>query len=373
MNIFLVGGAVRDELLGLPVKDRDWVVTEATPEMMAKAGFRPVGQDFPVFLHPQTHEEYALARTERKSGHGYAGFTFHTSPDITLEEDLQRRDITINAIAKDADGQLIDPYHGQQDLQQRTLRHISPAFREDPLRILRVARFAARFEYLGFTIAPETMTLMQEIVADGEADFLVAERVWQETQRALESTNPERYFLALAESQALAVVMPEIAELFASPESLNSRSLQMAAQQGKDKVVRFACAVCSGTNDTRSENHEAVAELCTRMRIPTQFKEVAQLCAEVLDNWSAAALDKEQRLALLLRMDGFRRQERFELLLHSCDILATCSGQQSTLSQQLLQDLSRCKAINIQPMIQQGLKGQDLADALHQARLQVMA
>ncbi len=369
MKIFLVGGAVRDELLGLPVKDRDWVVTEATPEIMAEAGYRPVGQDFPVFLHPETHEEYALARTERKSGHGYGGFTFHTSPDITLEEDLQRRDITINAIAKDDNGHLVDPYHGQQDLQQRILRHVSPAFREDPLRILRVARFAARFEYLGFTIAPESMALMQEIVADGEADFLVAERVWQETKRALECANPERYFLALSESNALAVVMPEIATLFSHAETHNSRSLHMAAQQGRNPIVRFACAVCSSAND----NHEAVAELCTRMRIPTQFKEVAQLCAQVLDHWSSNTLEREQRLALLLQMDGFRRQERFELILHSCDILATNAGYQSKLSQLLLQDLSRCKAINIQPLIQQGLKGQQLADALHQARLQVMA
>ena len=219
MKTYLVGGAVRDELLGLPVKDRDWVVTGATPEDMLKAGYKPVGLDFPVFLHPKTKEEYALARTERKSGHGYAGFVFHTSPDITVEEDLLRRDLTINAIAKDADDNLVDPYKGQQDLNNRILRHVSPAFREDPLRILRVARFAARFAAQGFTVAEETHQLMQDMVAEGEASWLVAERIWQETLRALESTTPAVYFQTLEACGALAVVMPELAKHFSNQAS----------------------------------------------------------------------------------------------------------------------------------------------------------
>ena len=368
MKIFLVGGAVRDELLGLPVKDRDWVVTGATPEQMVKAGFRPVGLDFPVFLHPKTQEEYALARTERKSGRGYAGFTFHTSPDITLEEDLLRRDLTINAIAKDEQGQLIDPYRGQQDLERRILRHVSPAFREDPLRIIRVARFFARFHRFGFTIAPETMALMQEMVAEGEAGFLVAERVWQETVRALASATPEDYFLALFESDALAVVMPEIAQHFASPESLSVRSLHTAAAQGKDNIVRFACAVCSFDDSS----YEKVSTLCQRMKVPNQFKEVAQICTRILCHWQNPMPIPETRLALLQQTDGFRRFERFLMILDSCEILAQAAGYQTALAAQLQTDLQKCKGVDVQTLVKQGLKGKELAEEIQQLRLRTI-
>ncbi|RRA40172.1 multifunctional CCA tRNA nucleotidyl transferase/2'3'-cyclic phosphodiesterase/2'nucleotidase/phosphatase, partial [Cronobacter sakazakii] len=203
MKSYLVGGAVRDALLGLPVKDKDWVVVGATPAEMLALGYQQVGKDFPVFLHPQTHEEYALARTERKSGQGYTGFTCYAAPDVTLEQDLQRRDLTINAIAQDDSGEFIDPYHGRDDLKARLLRHVSPAFNEDPLRVLRVARFAARYAHLGFRIAPETLSLMREMAENGELEYLTAERVWKETESALTTRNPQIYFLMLRECGAL--------------------------------------------------------------------------------------------------------------------------------------------------------------------------
>ena len=215
MKCYIVGGAVRDRLLGLPVKDRDWVVVGATPDAMLARGFKPVGKDFPVFLHPHTHEEYALARTERKVGRGYHGFTFHAAPDVTLEEDLIRRDLTINAIAQDDDGTLIDPYGGVADVQAGVLRHVSPAFAEDPVRILRLARFAARF---GFAVAPETQTLMQQMVANGEVDALVAERVWQELAKGLMTDTPSRMLLTLRDCGALARLLPEVDALFGVPQ-----------------------------------------------------------------------------------------------------------------------------------------------------------
>ena len=368
MKTFLVGGAVRDELLGLPVKDRDWVVTGATPEDMTQAGFRPVGQDFPVFLHPKTQEEYALARTERKSGHGYAGFTFHTSPDITLEEDLLRRDLTINAIAKDKNGNLVDPYNGQQDLKKRILRHVSPAFREDPLRILRVARFAARFAENGFTIAEDTRTLMQEMVEAGEAAWLVAERVWQETSRALESRVPDIYFRELHRANALQVVMPEIHENFASDNTLNVRALNVSAQALMPLTVRFACAVSTPSSDS----YQKVSTLCTRMKVPVQFKDVAMLTAKVLPNWLESEVSPLTRLSLLQQTDGFRRPERFQHILDACKVLAKEHAGTSTLSEQLCQDLSACKQVDIQSLVKQGLKGKELAEAIQRTRLQAL-
>lgn len=218
MDMYLVGGAVRDALLNIPIKDRDWVVVGATPEQLLAQGFQQVGADFPVFLHPHNKEEHALARTERKSGSGYQGFDCRFSPDITLEEDLLRRDLTINAMAQDEQGQIIDPYHGQQDLQDKMLRHVSPAFAEDPLRVLRVARFAARFAGLGFQVAEETLALMRQMVTDGELDHLVAERVWQETQRALTEDHPQVYFQVLRDCGALNIWFKEIDDLFGIPQ-----------------------------------------------------------------------------------------------------------------------------------------------------------
>ena len=295
MKAYVVGGAVRDELLGLPVKDRDYVVVGATPEEMARRGFKPVGRDFPVFLHPQTHEEYALARTERKSGRGYKGFTVHTSPDVTLEEDLRRRDLTINAIARAPDGALIDPFGGERDLRAGVLRHVSDAFAEDPVRILRVARFAARF---GFRVHEETMQLMQRMVASGEADALVPERVWQEFAKGLAEKRPELMFAALQESGLLAKAFPEVKT--------------WPAQFSGPLPVRFTVL-------TWPLEPAEVESLCTRVRAPNEVRELATLAARLRERLVGRAGDL---LELLKRADAFRRPERFAELLEAARIAA---------------------------------------------------
>jgi tRNA nucleotidyltransferase (CCA-adding enzyme) len=303
MQIYLVGGAVRDTLLKLPVHERDWLVTGAMPEEMLARGFSAVGKDFPVFLHPDTHEEYALARTERKSGHGYRGFTFHTSPDIPVTEDLQRRDLTINAMAQDEHGNLIDPFNGRGDLEKKILRHVSGAFAEDPLRVLRVARFAARFHHLGFRVAPETLTLMKQLVANGEVAHLVPERVWQEIRKSLGEKNPEVFIEVLRECGALAVLLPEIENLFGVPQRKDYHpevdtglhtlmSLHQAARLGSDGQVRFAALVHDlGKAETpagilpRHIGHEKrslplIRQLCERLNIPNNYRDLALLAAE---------------------------------------------------------------------------------------------
>ncbi|MFN2645045.1 MAG: multifunctional CCA tRNA nucleotidyl transferase/2'3'-cyclic phosphodiesterase/2'nucleotidase/phosphatase [Burkholderiales bacterium] len=292
MKTYVVGGAVRDELLGRPVQDRDHVVVGATPEEMERAGFKPVGKDFPVFLHPQTHEEYALARTERKSGRGYKGFTVHASPDVSLEEDLRRRDLTINAMAKAEDGTLIDPYGGKRDLEQRVLRHVSQAFAEDPVRILRVARFAARF---GFAIAPETLALMKEMVASGETDYLVAERVWQEFAKGLMEREPEHMFEVLEACGLQKKLMPELRE-----------RLGIA---GGSLAVRFA-RLCWPLKEPEVE------ALCERLKVPGDVRELALLACRTRVALRASRLASPRALLeLLKRADAFRRPERFAQLL----------------------------------------------------------
>ncbi len=271
MEVYLVGGAVRDELLGLTPAERDWVVVGATPELMERRGFRPVGRDFPVFLHPETQEEYALARLERKTGSGYRGFVTEFAPTVTLEQDLQRRDLTINAIARADDGTLIDPTGGQADLRARVLRHVAPAFIEDPVRLLRVARFAARFAELGFSIAPETMALMRRMVTAGEIGALVPERVWRELARALDSSQPRRFFDVLADSGALPVVMPELAALWSTPAAgdMALAALQAAAVVGAAAPVRWAALLAGISGD-------AVSALCERLRAPREYRDLAQ-------------------------------------------------------------------------------------------------
>jgi tRNA nucleotidyltransferase (CCA-adding enzyme) len=309
MKTYAVGGSVRDELLGLPVQDRDWVVVGATPEAMAKLGFRPVGADFPVFLHPETHEEHALARTERKTGPGYRGFTFHASPDVTLEEDLRRRDLTINAMARAEDGTLVDPHGGRADLERGVLRHVSEAFAEDPVRILRVARFAARF---GFSVAPETMALMRRMVEAGEADHLVAERVWQELARGLSEPMPARFIEVLDECGALDRVLPEIATLRQAGDlALVRARLEAAAVFATP--VRFA-ALTTGLSP------EAVRHLCERVNAPGECRDLAELAArERGAAEGAGALAPEGVLTLLERTDAFRRPDRLERLLQVCE------------------------------------------------------
>ncbi|MCC8393138.1 multifunctional CCA addition/repair protein [Paraburkholderia sp. MMS20-SJTR3] len=347
MNIYAVGGAVRDELLGVPVQDRDYVVVGATPEQMVAQGYRPVGKDFPVFLHPQTHEEYALARTERKTAAGYHGFQFFYAPDVTLEEDLARRDLTINAMAREVrpDGQLtgpvIDPFNGQGDLKAKLFRHVGDAFLEDPVRILRIARFAARFA--DFTVAPETMTLMRKMVADGEADALVAERVWQEVSRGLMEKKPSRMFDVLRECGALARILPEIDALFGVPQRADYHPevdtgvhvmmvLDHAAQHGYALPVRFAALTHDLGKATTPEDilprhigHEGrsvdlLKPLCERLRVPNECRDLALLVAREHGNihrvmeMGAAAL-----VRLFERSDAMRKPARFAEALQACE------------------------------------------------------
>ncbi|HEX6002485.1 MAG TPA: multifunctional CCA tRNA nucleotidyl transferase/2'3'-cyclic phosphodiesterase/2'nucleotidase/phosphatase [Burkholderiales bacterium] len=313
MKIYTVGGAVRDELLGLPVKDRDYVVVGATPEEMVRLGYKPVGREFPVFLHPETHEEYALARTERKVGRGYHGFEFYAAPDVTLEQDLARRDLTINALARDAAGRLIDPFNGSADLKAGVLRHVSAAFAEDPVRVLRVARFAAR---LGFALAPETEALMRRMVAAGEVDALVAERVWQELARGLMEERPLRMFAVLHACGALRRIAPEIATFLDQAGGQALSGLAAAAARGDALEVRFA-ALARGLDPL------AVESLCARLKAPAACRELALLAARhgnmLLD---AADADPASLLALLDAADAWRRPERFAQL-----VAATTAGE----------------------------------------------
>ncbi len=343
MKVYLVGGAVRDQQLGLPVKERDWCVVGATPDELEGLGYKAVGNDFPVFLHPESAEEYALARTERKTGTGYHGFTFHTSPEVTIEEDLARRDLTINAMAMDPEGKLIDPCDGLADIQSRTLRHVSDAFAEDPVRILRAAKFAARFRGLGFHIADETMQLMKRMVVDGEADALVPERVWKETEAALAGSDPQVYLEVLRECAALAVVFPEIDALFGVPQpekwhpeidcGIHSLMvLEQAAALSKDAEVRFAALVHDLGKATTAKNllpkhtgHEPrsvklVKSLAKRLQIPTAFRDLGCLAAEFhAHTHRAFELRSSTVLKVLNRVDAFRRPERFEKFLLACE------------------------------------------------------
>lgn len=340
LQVYVVGGAVRDALLGLPQKDRDWVVVGSTPEAMVARGFRPVGKDFPVFLHPDTQEEYALARTERKTAHGYRGFAVHASPEVTLEEDLARRDLTINAIASDAQGRLIDPYGGQRDLEARILRHVTAAFAEDPVRILRIARFAARFT--DFSIAPETMALMRDMVAGGEVDHLVPERVWQEVSRGLMESAPSRMFEVLRACGALARILPELDALWGVPQSAQHHPeidtglhvmhvIDMAARLGAPLEVRYAC-LCHDLGKAETPRmawphhpgHEAaglvrVRTLSQRLRVPVHCRELAEVVTREHGHIHGCLHSTPADLvALLERCDAFRQPQRFRSIVLAC-------------------------------------------------------
>jgi tRNA nucleotidyltransferase (CCA-adding enzyme) len=344
MKIYLVGGAVRDKLLGLEPRDRDWVVVGATPEKMLELGFRPVGKDFPVFLHPDTGEEYALARTERKTAPGYHGFDVHADPDVTLEEDLKRRDLTINAMAQDENGNVIDPFGGQEDLQLGRLRHVSPAFAEDPVRILRIARYAARYGQWGFRVAHGTNKLMRQMVEDGEVDALVPERVWQELQRTLaDEDTPSRFFEVLRGCGALDRIFPEIGALFGVPQPKHHHPeedtgthvlmvLDQAARLSPDPQVRFAALVHDLGKGTTPEQewpkHHAHEErgveltraLCERLRVPAEYRDLALHVTRYHGVYHRA---EELRPSTLLKtleaIDAFRRPERFEQFLLACE------------------------------------------------------
>ncbi|MEB5963383.1 multifunctional CCA addition/repair protein [Comamonas testosteroni] len=409
-KVFKVGGAVRDALLGLPVNDTDWVVVGATPEQMSARGFVPVGRDFPVFLHPQTHEEYALARTERKNGMGYRGFVVHTAADVTLEEDLARRDLTINAIAAPSDWKgsgdlatLVDPYHGQQDLKDRVLRHVTDAFREDPVRILRLARFAARFT--DFSVAPETMVLMREMVAAGEVDALVPERVWQEISRGLMEARPSRMFDILRECKALVRLLPELDRLWGVPQRAEYHPeidcgvhamlvLDMSARLQAPLPVRFAC-LChdfgKGTTPAdvlpRHIGHEQrsarlLLQVCERWRVPNDCKELAEVVAHEHGNIHRShELNAAAVLRLLERCDAIRKPQRFEQALLACECDArgrlgfeeAAYPQRQRLSHALKAALSVETGPVAQAAAQRGLKGKAIGDAVGKAREQAIA
>lgn len=355
-----MGGAVRDQLLGRPVSERDWVVVGASAEQLLAQGYLQVGKDFPVFLHPQTHEEYALARTERKVQPGYHGFAVHATPDVSLEEDLKRRDLTINAIAQAEDGRLIDPYGGQEDLQQCLLRHVSPAFAEDPVRILRVARFAARFEQ--FEVAEQTLDLMRSMVDSGEMDATVPERVWRETQRALTEQAPARFVEVLAQVGALSVVMPELTAL---PKAV--LRMQKIAREDALPEVRWAAWL-------QPLMLPQIQSLQSRLRVPGHYAQLAvlmsQFAAALLTAPEASAAEL---LAMLQGCDALRRVERFALILRGVAAHAATLGQDFAATQDYLQQArALMAAVDVKPLLAQGLQGAALAQAMQQARLQAL-
>ena len=352
MKTYLVGGAVRDELLGMPVHERDWVVVGATPELMLSQGYRPVGKDFPVFLHPKTKEEYALARTERKTAPGYQGFHFYAAPNVTLEEDLLRRDLTINAMAQTAEGEIIDPYGGHEDLKNRVLRHVSLAFIEDPVRILRVARFAARFGE--FTIHPETLRLMQEMVRCGEVNALVAERVWQEWRRALAEPYPQRFFEVLTDCYALPVLFPELQD-----NTAGLTALKKAAAVTIVTPVRFAVLLHRLGKELRG--------LCQRYRVPREYCDLAVLVARYQDNYQQLlTLNAAQLLKLLESLDVFRRPERLELFLSAGGVIEGNTTVAFDRAERLRRAYQLAVAVDPMPILQRGLRGKDIGNALRE-------
>jgi len=402
MRTYLVGGAVRDRLLQRPVSDHDHVVVGATPDELLALGYKPVGKDFPVFLHPDTGEEYALARTERKTGHGYHGFAVHADPAVTLEQDLERRDLTINAIAMDEAGGLVDPFGGARDVEQRVLRHVSPAFVEDPVRLLRVARFAARFAPLGFTVADETMQLMRHMVREGEIDHLVPERVWQETRRALGEPRPSVFLQVLRASGALAVLFPEVDALYGVPQRAEYHPeidtgihvemvLDMAARiaPGNDLV-----GFCALTHDLgkaltpadvlpRHIGHEQAGvaplrRLAARLRVPTEYAALAeQVCREHLNAHRAFELKPATVLRLLSALDALRRPERLEVFLAACeaDKRGRLGLEHGDYPQAAYLRAARAAAaeINAAPFVARGLAGPAVGAAMEKARTQAIA
>lgn len=397
MKIYLVGGAIRDQLLGHPVQERDWVVVGATPQQLLDLGYQAVGKDFPVFLHPETKEEYALARTERKTGKGYTGFSCYAAPDVRLEEDLRRRDLTINAMAQDASGQIIDPYQGQEDLKRKVLRHVSPAFVEDPLRVLRVARFAARFAPLGFSIAAETLNLMQEIVAQGELEHLAPERVWQELLRALHTQQPRIFFGTLRQCGALAVLLPEVDALFGVPQPPQHHPeidtglhamlvLDQATQLSAAAEVRFAALVHDvGKALTPKQqwpshiNHEnksvpLITALCQRLKVPNSFKDLALLVAKYHTHCHRALeLRPDTLFKLLQNLDVFRRPERLQPFLLACE--ADARGRTGfeirpyPQPQLIAAAFQAAGAVKAEALIAMGLQGKQLGEKLQQTQI----
>lgn len=400
MQIYKVGGAVRDRLLGRPVTDIDWVVVGASVEQMQAQGFRPVGADFPVFLHPKSGEEYALARTERKSGRGYGGFTFHASPEVTLEEDLVRRDLTINAMAEDENGCIIDPYNGQKDLEDRILRHVSPAFAEDPLRVLRVARFAARYAELGFRVAPETLELMRELSESDELQALTAERSWKEIARALMEAQPQVFIQVLRDCGALKQLMPELDALFGVPQppahhpeidsGVHTLSvLEQAAIHQQPLTVRWACLLHDlGKGLTPEEEwprhiaHEKrglklIKAVNQRFKVPRDCQELALLVGEYhTHGHRALELKASTLLELLQSFDAYRRPQRFEAFIAACEMDARgrlgLEQRDYPQADYLRGAAAAARAVAVQPLVEKGFAGQGLGEAIRRERLRAL-
>ncbi|MBA2656679.1 MAG: multifunctional CCA addition/repair protein [Tatlockia sp.] len=395
MKIYLVGGAVRDKLLGFPIKERDWVVVGANPELLLQLGYQQVGRDFPVFLHPQTREEYALARTERKTAPGYYGFACDFNQNVTLEEDLLRRDLTINAMAEDEKGQLIDPYHGFEDLKNKILRHVSDAFCEDPVRVLRLARFAARYYHLGFRLANETRSLMYKMVKQGDLSHLVPERVWQEWQRSLEEKNPEIFIQTLRSCDALRIILPEINNLFGIPNPPNHHPeidsgihtllvLEAAVELSEDPVLRFGALVHDlGKAETPMQDwpkhygHEEqgvtiIESLSQRLRIPADYRKFAVMVSRYhLKIHRLFELKAETIVNTLEQTDAFRRPNLFEKLVLACE--ADSQGRGAKIDYQQASSwffvLQECAKVSPQRLIEQGYQGEAIKNELHQRRV----
>jgi len=401
MICYLVGGAVRDTLLGRPVTEKDWVVIGETPESMLNLGFRPVGKDFPVFLHPKTKEEYALARTERKTAPGYKGFSVHAAPDVTLEQDLLRRDLTINAMAMTPEGQLVDPYGGQRDLEQRLFRHISPAFAEDPVRILRIARFAARYAQLGFNVAAETRGLMQDMVNNGEVDHLVPERVWAELVKALNEPTPAAFFHTLRDCDALARILPELENLFGVPQperyhpeidtGIHSLlSLEQAALLSPKTEVRFAAlmhdlgkALSPKEHWPHHHGHERnglpiLEQLCSRLRVPNTFKTLAlQVMHYHTHSHRVSELRASTLTDMLANLGAFKANNSLDDFLLACeaDAKGRTGLEHATYPQADYIKRAAIAAANVdtRPVLQSGLKGEKIGEAIRRLRIQAVA
>ena len=400
MQIYKVGGAVRDRLLGRPISEVDWVVVGASAEQMLALGYRPVGADFPVFLHPRTGEEYALARTERKSGRGYGGFTFHASPEVTLEEDLIRRDLTVNAMAEDDQGRLVDPYGGQQDLAARVLRHVSPAFAEDPLRVLRVARFAARYAPLGFSVAPETLALMRQLAESGELADLTPERSWKEISRALMEPRPDVFVQVLHDCGALAALLPEVDALFGVPQpeahhpEIDTGAhvmsvLRQSAEHEQPLAVRWACLLHDvGKSLTPPDEwprhiaHEhkglrLIQAINERCKVPRDCAESALLVGEFhTHGHRALELRPSTLLELLQRFDVFRRPQRFAEFVAACEMDARgrkgLEQRDYPQAAYLLGAAEAARQVPVKPLLEKGFKGAELGEALNRERLQAL-
>jgi len=398
MQIYLVGGAVRDSLINYPSSENDWVVVGATPEQMTDLGYKPVGQDFPVFIHPKTGEEYALARTERKSGHGYKGFEFYTSTEVSLEEDLIRRDLTINAMAQDDEGHIIDPFDGQKDLAHKLLRHVSEAFTEDPLRVLRVARFAARYAHLGFTVAPETMELMKSIVAKGEMKFLVAERVWKETSRALTEQSPQVFFEVLKACNALEVLLPEVDALFGVPQRADYHpeidtgihtlmALKAATKLTDCEAIRFAVLVHDVGKAITPEDvlpshsgHEKrglplVKAICDRLTVPNKHRQLAMSVTEFhLHCHRALELKPATLLKLFQSIGAIRSPDKLIDFLTCCeaDIKGRAGFEDAAYPSKdyLLAALEAVSQVDISDLVDQGVSGAEIGKQLNQRQIQ---